>query len=197
MRLRGMERCLQQQDKNRSQRREMDGIVEQCKQGDYSQLVTLERYYAVNEVLRRNFAKPEDLKRWQADARTQARQQGLLLHEVWMGGEHCMFCEQPIDQWFSSVHECKSYKAAIELFEPGTSLQEMLGVCYRWTMLAAFQQDQLIRQVQTKEYDRLEQYLSATPLAELHITTPRNGGNHLTVEEARDIVKIIRAEITV
>lgn len=195
MRLKGMDRYFHQRDLNRQHRQKMNEIAQQCKAGDYSSLHLLERDRGVTAILSRNGLRPADLARWKEAARVQARQNGKLLHELYEDADRCLFCDLPQDQWFTGTEECTSHKAVLELFEPETPLEVITEVCNRWTMRCGFDQDRLIRQVQTKTYDRLEQYLGATPLAELHVPTHTNCGHHLTTEEAREIVKIIRAEI--
>ncbi len=68
MRLRGMERAMQQRDKNRDHARRMDQWIEECKAGDYTNLCMLVSAMSIDAILRRNGASLADLERWQIAA---------------------------------------------------------------------------------------------------------------------------------
>ena len=68
MRLRGMERVLQQQDRNREHARRMDGWVQECQSGNYTNLCMLVSATSIDAILRRNGSTLADLERWKTAA---------------------------------------------------------------------------------------------------------------------------------
>lgn len=68
MRLKGMERVMQQRDKNREHARKMDGWVGECQGGNYTNLCMLVSAISIDAILRRNGSTLADLERWKAAA---------------------------------------------------------------------------------------------------------------------------------